>query len=151
MRIQTSVATWAGALLLLVPGWAFAQHLGMPMHGEPIENNVFLNCTEVLTGLAAAVVAFQAALAYREGRLGKGMTWVAVGMVIMSVGHFVLVIKRFIGFDPFGFLGHTGSFIAFSLAVFASFGASAAGFWMMRKAALSQSGAPAIGTSPGAR
>ena len=149
MRLKVCITKSVLAALLLAPALALAQHMGM--HGtEPIENNTFLNCTEVLTGLAAAVVAFQAALAYREGTLGKGMTWVAVGMVIMSVGHFVLVIKRFIGFDPFGFLGHTGSFIAFSLAVFASFGASAAGFWMMRKAAMGER-APGVLPSPSAR
>ena len=37
--------------------------------------------------------------------------------------------------DPLGFLGSTGSFIAFSLAVFASFISSAAGFYLIRKAA----------------
>jgi hypothetical protein len=37
--------------------------------------------------------------------------------------------------DPLGFLGSTGSSIAFSLAVFASFISSAAGFYLIRKAA----------------
>jgi hypothetical protein len=108
------------------------------LHPPPgIESNLFLNGIEIFTGLAAAAVAFQAALAYREGRLGKGMTWVAVGMTIMSVGHLILVVRR-VSFDPLGFLGATGSFVAFSCAVFTSFIASAWGFWTIRKAALSR-------------
>jgi len=123
---------------LLWPAVASAQHAAH--QGVPdIQGNLGINATEIVTGLAAAVVAFQAALAYREGKLGKGMSWVAVGMVIMSVGHFILVSKRFLDIDPLGFLGQTGSFVAFSFAVFASFTASAFGFWLMRRAAKVQS------------
>lgn len=107
------------------------------LHTSGIESNLILNGTEILTGLAAAAVAFQAALAYREGLLGKGMTWVAVGMTVMSIGHLILVVRR-LSFDPLGFLGVTGSFVAFSCAVFASFMASAWGFWIIRKAAMSR-------------
>ena len=110
-----------------------AQHDGSPP--TTIATNPILNITEVLTGLAAAFVAFQAAVAYREGRIGRGITWVAVGMVIMAVGHFILVSRRFFHLDPLGFLGSTGSSVAFSLAVFASFISSAAGFYLIRKAA----------------
>jgi hypothetical protein len=117
----------------LVPVVAVAQQHGSL--SNTITSNPILNITEVLTGLAAAFVAFQAAVAYREGRLGRGITWVALGMVIMAVGHFILVAQRFLHIDPLGFLGSTGSFIAFSLAVFASFTSSAAGFYLIRKAA----------------
>jgi len=117
----------------LLPTAGAAQHLG---HDAPdIAANPILNLTEILTGLAAAVVAFQAAAAYREGRLGRGVTWVAVGMVIMAVGHFILAARRLFSFDPLAFLGPTGSFVAFSLAVFASFLSSAIGFHLIRKAA----------------
>jgi hypothetical protein len=107
----------------------------LAQHGGGIQNNAALNTTEILLGLAAAVMAFQAALAYRDGKLGRGMTWVAVGMVIMAIGHFILVVRRLFSFDPLGFLGETGSFVAFSLAVFLSFLASAFGFWTIRKSA----------------
>jgi hypothetical protein len=117
----------------LFPEAAMAQHLGSPPN--TITSNPILNITEVVTGLAAAFVAFQAAVAYREGRMGRGITWVAVGMVIMAVGHFILVAQRFFHMDPLGFLGSAGSFIAFSLAVFASFTSSAVGFYLIRKAA----------------
>jgi hypothetical protein len=117
----------------LFPVAAMAHQQGSPPNA--ITSNPILNITEVLTGLAAAFVAFQAALAYREGRMGRGITWVAVGMVIMAVGHFILVVQRYFHMDPLGFLGSTGSFIAFSLAVFASFISSAAGFYLIRKAA----------------
>src|SRR5690242_7003146 len=93
-----------------LPLIAFAQHEGH----MPVSENPILNIIEVITGLAAAVVAFQAALAYREGKLGKGVAWVTVGMVIMSVHHFILVAKRFLHFDPLSFLGETGGTIAFS-------------------------------------
>jgi len=116
----------------LTPTLAWAQHQHHQV--SDIEQNAFLNLTEVVTGLAAAVVAFQAALAYREGRLGKGMTWVAVGMIIMSVGHFILAMKRMVGFDPLALLGQTGGFVVFSIAVFASFVSSAFGFWLVRRA-----------------
>ena len=126
-------------MFLLLPATVYAQqheeHVPPPPTG--LESNLVLNGIEIITGLAAAAVAFQAALAYREGRLGKGMTWVAVGMIVMSVGHLILVVRRE-GVDPLGFLGAAGSYIAFSLAVFASFTASAWGFWMIRKAALSR-------------
>ena len=118
---------------VLFPALALAQHDASSPN--TITSNPLLNITEVLTGLAAAFVAFQAALVYREGRIGRGITWVAVGMVIMAVGHFILVARRFFHIDPLGFLGSTGSFIAFSLAVFASFTSSAAGFYLIRKAA----------------
>jgi hypothetical protein len=53
----------------------------------------------------------------------------------MAVGHLILVAQRFFHMDPLGFLGSAGSFIAFSLAVFASFTSSAVGFYLIRKAA----------------
>ena len=90
----------------LLPAAALAQHDGSPP--TTITSNPILNITEVLTGLAAAFIAFQAAVAYREGRIGRGITWVAVGMVIMAVGHFILVSRRFFHLDPLGFLGSTG-------------------------------------------
>jgi len=125
-------------MFFALPGTAYAQH---EEHVAPppadLQSSLILNGIEIITGVAAAAVAFQAALAYREGRLGKGMTWVAVGMTVMSVGHLILVVRRE-GFDPLGFLGIAGSYIAFSVAVFASFTASAWGFWMIRKAALSR-------------
>ena len=119
--------------VFLLPAVSMAQHDMSPP--DTITSNPLINITEVLTGLAAAFVAFEAAVAYREGRIGRGITWVAVGMVIMAVGHFILVSRRLFHVDPLGFLGSTGSFIAFSLAVFASFTASAAGFYLIRKAA----------------
>jgi hypothetical protein len=122
--------------VLIAPVTVLAQHEDHSADSG-IESNLVLNAIEVLTGVAAAAVAFQAALAYREGRLGKGMTWVAVGMTVMSVGHLILVVRR-MGIDPLGFLGTTGSFIAFSCAVFASFIASASGFWMIRQAGMSK-------------
>jgi hypothetical protein len=125
-------------MFVLLPATAYAQHEEhVPPPPTGLESNLVLNGIEIITGLAAAAVAFQAALAYREGRLGKGMTWVAVGMIVMSVGHLILVVRRE-GFDPLGFLGVAGSYVAFSLAVFASFTASAWGFWTIRKAALSR-------------
>ena len=116
----------------------YAQHEGhLPPPPAGLEDNMVLNAIEIITGLAAAAVAFQAALAYREGRLGKGMTWVAIGMIVMSVGHVILVVRR-TGIDPLGFLGPIGSYVAFACAVFISFIASAWGFWTIRKAAMSR-------------
>ena len=138
LRIGSAVTNRTASVLaaLVLPATALAQHVD---HNPPpaIEGSLIINGLEILTGLAAAAFAFQAALAYREGRLGKGMTWVAIGMVVMSIGHLILVVRRLTG-DPLGFLGATGSFIVFSCAVFASFAASAWGFWMIRKAAVSR-------------
>src|SRR5207253_9632689 len=126
------------ALLLSATVYAQDDHAGhLPPPPAGLESNTLLNAIEIVTGLAAAAVAFQAALAYREGRLGKGMTWVAIGMIVMSVGHLILVVRRE-GVDPLGFLGPIGSYVAFSFAVFISFIASAWGFWTIRKAALSR-------------
>ena len=136
LRART-VRTATLLAFLVLPVIASAQHEEHSAAASGIESNVILNGIEIVTGVAAAAVAFQAALAYREGRLGKGMTWVAVGMTVMSVGHLILVVRR-AGVDPLGFLGSTGSFIAFSCAVFASFIASAWGFWMIRKAAIAR-------------
>jgi hypothetical protein len=135
-RVRPFVVLVIGLVVVAAPLVALGQHEGH--HPEPppaITANPLINALEAVTGLLAAVVAFLAALAYREGRLGRGMTWVAAGMVIMSIGHFILVAKRFIRFDPLGFLGETGSFVAFSLAVFASFLSSAYGFWVIRRVA----------------
>ncbi len=132
-RLQLAIFSAA----LLLPSLVGAQHAGHhPAPPAGAQDNPLLNAGEILTGLLAAVVAFQAALAYREGRLGKGVTWVAVGMVIMSIGHFILVAKRYAHFDVLGFLGESGSFVAFSFAVFSSFLASAFGFWQIRRAAV---------------
>lgn len=125
-------------MFLLQSATVYAQHEGhLPPPPAGLESNLVLNAIEIITGLAAAAVAFQAALAYREGRLGKGMTWVAVGMIVMSVGHVILVVRRE-GIDPLGFLGPVGSYVAFAAAVFISFIASAWGFWTIRKAAMSR-------------
>jgi hypothetical protein len=126
------------ALLLSTAVYAQGEHEGhLPPPPPGLESNTVLNTIEIITGVAAAAVAFQAALAYREGRLGKGMTWVAVGMIVMSVGHVILVVRRE-GIDPLGFLGPVGSYVAFAGAVFISFIASAWGFWTIRKAAMSR-------------
>jgi hypothetical protein len=61
------------------------------------------------------------------------MTWVTIGMLVMAIGHIILVLRRIAQFDVLGFLGAGGSFIAFSLAVFTSFTASAYGFWLIRQ------------------
>ena len=126
------------ALLLSTAVYAQGEHEGhLPPAPPGLESNTVLNTIEIITGVAAAAVAFQAALAYREGRLGKGMTWVAIGMIVMSVGHVILVVRRE-GIDPLGFLGPVGSYVAFAGAVFISFIASAWGFWTIRKAAMSR-------------
>ena len=126
------------AVLLSATVFAQGEHEGhLPPPPPGLESNTVLNAIEIITGLAAAAVAFQAALAYREGRLGKGMTWVAIGMIVMSVGHVILVVRR-TGIDPLGFLGPVGSYVAFAGAVFISFIASAWGFWTIRKAAMSR-------------
>lgn len=125
-------------MFVLLPSTVYAQHEEhLPPPPAGLESNLVLNGIEIITGIAAAAVAFQAALAYREGRLGKGMTWVAIGMIVMSVGHVILVIRRE-GIDPLGFLGPVGSYIGFAGAVFISFTASAWGFWTIRKAALTR-------------
>ena len=115
--------------LLLSPSTAFAKAASYD-----VGSNLFLNSFEVVAGFAAALMAFASARTYREGRLGKGMTWVAVGMTIMAFGHLILVVRRTAKFDPLGFLGTTGSILAFFCAVFASFIASALGFWLIRRA-----------------
>jgi len=141
VRAATMMAiVLAPALAVLLSATVYAQgehdgHLPPPPPG--LESNFILNATEILTGLGAAAVAFQAALAYREGKLGKGMTFVAIGMIVMSVGHVILVVRRE-GIDPLGFLGPIGSYVAFAGAVFISFIASAWGFWTIRKAATSR-------------
>jgi hypothetical protein len=126
-------ASSAALVVCLFYSLAFAQgHMGH-MPPPDMQNSLPLNVTEIVTGLAASVMAFQAALAYREGRLGRGMSWAAIGMVIMAVGHVILVLRRIVGFDVLGFLGRSGSFVGFSLAVFASFLASSYGFWLIRR------------------
>ena len=139
VRVASALAVLlVPTVLFLMPAAAYAQHEEhLPPPPAGLESNLVLNGIEIITGLAAAAVAFQAALAYREGRLGKGMTWVAIGMIVMSVGHLILVVRRE-GVDPLGFLGPVGSYVAFSVAVFISFIASAWGFWTIRKAALSR-------------
>jgi hypothetical protein len=120
--------------LLAYGSAASAQASGHAAHapGADIQSNLTLNITEIVTGIAASLMAFQAALAYREGRLGRGMTWVAVGMVIMALGHIILVLRRIASFDVLGFFGPNVSFISFSIAVFASFISSGFGFWLIR-------------------
>lgn len=104
-------------------------------HASNIQANPVLNGIEVVTGIAASLMALQAALAYRARLLGKGVLWVTIGMMVMAVGHIILVLQRVASFDLLGFLGSTGSFVGFSLAVFLSFAASAYGFWVIRSQA----------------
>jgi len=118
------------ALVLVV----FTPSLALAQGAAEVKENILLNSTEVFLGLCAAAMAFATAQVLRGGRLGKGMTWVAVGMVIMAIGHLILVVRRVGKFDPLAFLGETGSVIGFFLAVFCSFSASIFGFWLMRRA-----------------
>jgi hypothetical protein len=125
----------AMVVLAVVGGTAQAEmHSIHEQHAPPadISSNVWLNVIEILTGLAASLMALQATLAYRAGRLGRGMRWVTLGMVVMAIGHIILVVRRIADFDLLGFLGHSGSFVGFSVAVFLSFVSSALGFWLIR-------------------
>src|SRR5262249_37216728 len=117
--LRRSVSTALGVALFAMATTALAQHEahggGLNTQGmQGIQGNLALNVTEIVTGLAAALMALQAALAYREGRLARGMLLAAVGMVVMAVGHVILVLRRIINVDVLGFLGASGSFVAFS-------------------------------------
>lgn len=130
--IATAVVVGLPALALAQPADAAAQSIHAAHGATNIQANPVLNGIEIVTGIAASLMALQAALAYRARLLGKGMLWVTIGMMVMAVGHIILVLQRVASFDVLGFLGHTGSFIGFSLAVFISFAASAYGFWVIR-------------------
>jgi hydrogenase-4 membrane subunit HyfE len=115
-------------IILLLPSTALAKG-----SGYDVGTNLFLNSFEVVAGFAAALLAYASARTHRKRSIGKGMTFVAVGMGIMAIGHLILALRRTAKFDPLGFLGESGSVLAFFLAVFASFLASATGFWLIRR------------------
>src|SRR5687768_5865948 len=124
------------ALGLFTYAQADLHHTAAINSGTLKNNTSFLFSVMELPFLLIAVVfAFLTANALGGGKLGKGMYLVAWGFVVMAVGHLHMQIEHFYGLNIFKtILGNTAGSVAWFIALVATWGLSALGFYSIYKA-----------------
>ena len=113
------------------------QHHTAVVGSENLKNNTsfLFSVMELPFLLIAVVFAFLTATALRGGKFGKGMYLVAWGFVVMAVGHMHMQIEHFYGVNLFkSILGNVVGSIAWFVALVATWGLSAFGFYSIYKA-----------------
>jgi hypothetical protein len=125
------------ALGLFTFAQADLQHHTAAINSGSLNNNTsfLFSVMELPFLLIAVVFAFLTATALRGGKFGKGMYLVAWGFVVMAVGHLHMQIEHFYGLNIFkSILGDTVGSVAWFLALVATWGLSALGFYSIYKA-----------------
>ncbi len=85
--------------------------------------------------LLGVVFAFITARALRGGAFGTGMLYIAIGTLIMGVGHLSMTANSLWGFNVFDFLfGNTVGPIVFVVALILTWGLTGFGFYRILKA-----------------
>ena len=113
------------------------QHHSAVIGANGLKNNTsfLFSVMELPFLLIAVVFAFLTATALRGGKFGKGMYLVAWGFVVMAVGHLHMQIEHFYGMNIFkSVLGETAGTVAWFVALVATWGLSALGFYSIYKA-----------------
>ena len=125
------------ALSVFSFGQSDIQHHTAVVGSENLKNNTsfLFSVMELPFLLIAVVFAFLTATALRGGKFGKGMYLVAWGFVVMAVGHLHMQIEHFYGVNLFkSILGNVVGSIAWFVALVATWGLSALGFYSIYKA-----------------
>jgi hypothetical protein len=125
------------ALSVFTFGQADIQHHTAVIGSHNLKNNTSLlfSVMELPFLLIAVVFAFLTATALRGGKFGKGMYLVAWGFVVMAVGHLHMQMEHFYGVNLFkSVLGNIAGSIAWFVALVATWGLSALGFYSIYKA-----------------
>ncbi len=88
--------------------------------------------------LLGVIFAFFTARALRGGAFGTGMQLIAVGTLIMGIGHLSMTANNLWGFNLFNFLfGNTLGPILFVIALILTWGFTGFGFYRILKASRS--------------
>lgn len=125
------------ALSLFTFAQADIQHHTAVIGSDNLKTNAsfLFSVMELPFLLIAVVFAFLTATALRGGKFGKGMYLVAWGFVVMAVGHLHMQIEHFYGVNIFkSVLGNIAGSIAWFVALVATWGLSALGFYSIYKA-----------------
>jgi hypothetical protein len=86
-------------------------------------------------GVISVVFAFMAAKAFSGGKLASSILFVAIGAILMSIGHIVMAIDLYFHIDVFANLfGQVLGPILFRCVVAISLGTSIIGFYKLSKA-----------------
>jgi preprotein translocase subunit SecG len=89
--------------------------------------------------LLAVVLSIMTAYEFKGGALGKGMMFLAIGLLVMAVGHIHMQLQKFLNFDIFDLLfGKIGGNIAWVIALIITWGCTAYGFYSLYKAGKSK-------------
>ncbi len=116
--------------LSCLPQLVFAQGHG----GDSAFNEIF-GLIELPFLLIAIVFSFLVAKRLKGGKFGAGMQLLAWGFLIMAVGHMHMQVDQIYGFNLFStLLGDFGGRAAWFIALVATWGLSALGFWKIYKA-----------------
>ncbi len=85
--------------------------------------------------LVGVIFAFLTARALRGGAFGSGMFYIAIGTLIMGVGHLSMTANTLWGFDIFKFIfGEAVGPIVFVVALILTWGFTGLGFYRILKA-----------------
>ena len=91
---------------------------------------------EAIFGLVSVVFAFLAAKAYAGGKLASAIMLIALGQILMSVGHMVMAWDSYANTNTFAMLfGKSLGPVLFLIVVAISLGASLLGFYKLWKIA----------------
>ncbi len=97
--------------------------------------NNWVSLLELPFLFVGVVFAFLTARALKGGAFGTGMLYIAVGTLIMGVGHLSMTANNLLGFDIFSFFfGNTAGPIVFVIALILTWGFTGLGFYRILKA-----------------
>ncbi|MAZ27231.1 MAG: hypothetical protein CL868_09170 [Cytophagaceae bacterium] len=115
-------------LLLLLP--LLQEHPGSNMAAAEI-----FGILELPFLLMAVIFSFLTAIRLKGGKFGLGMSLLAWGFIVMAIGHLHMQIEHLYNLNIFGYLlGESLGRYAWFVALFATWGLSALGFYKIYKA-----------------
>ena len=133
--LPTAFILLFSALSVFTFGQADIQHHTAVIASDNLNTSFLFSVMELPFLLIAVVFAFLTATALRGGKFGKGMYLVAWGFVVMAIGHLHMQIEHFYGVNLFkSVLGNIAGSIAWFVALVATWGLSALGFYSIYKA-----------------
>ncbi|MEQ8474471.1 MAG: hypothetical protein RIC35_24955 [Marinoscillum sp.] len=108
--------------------------LSMGSAETPSAFNGILGILELPFLAMAVVFSFMTAKALKGGKLGRGMSFLAWGFLVMAVGHLHMQMDYHFGFNLFeDILGNIGGMVAWFIALIVTWGLSGYGFYLIWK------------------